>query len=342
MSKFIVSPSLVMSNICYSIFKLEPYVSCPFQCAYCYVNFLHFNKEVNKSKFENYIRDFRKTILDFYRVFRVVPAFRLSTLTDPFQQVEKHLLRSYKLMKTCLNYRCPIIINTKGTMSVEEPWIIVLKELARRNLVIYQPTIPFLEPEAKIIERNAPSTYQRLETAKKLSKIGIPIIARIQPLIPGINTDKEYLDELLNSLIKAGAKQVIVEFIRYTSRKEITSIYKGVKYTLEQISSTLNKKNWEIIPKSNQKRPTLQYRKCKLKEILELAKEKNLELTTCREGLYEYHTASNCCGLHHLKKYIVRPTIVEILKNETNNKKIMNPGKINRLKTNIRSTLKQH
>ncbi len=331
-----------MSNICYSIFKLEPYTTCPFQCTYCYVNFLHYKRRINETVFKSYIKEFRRIILDFYRVFKMVPAFRLSTLTDPFQPIEKHFHRSYKLMKTCLNYRCPIIINTKGTLLVEEPWITVLKELAKRNLVIHQPTIPFLDPEAKIIEKNAPGIHQRLETARKLSKIGVPIIARIQPLILGINTDKEYLDELLNSLKKAGAKQIIVEFIRFTSKKEITTIYKGIKHTQEQINKILNKKKWETIPKSNQKRPTLQYRKHKLKEILELTKEKNLELATCREGLYEYHTAPNCCGLHHLKKYIVRPTILEILKNETNNEKIMNPEKINRLKTNVRSPLKQH
>ncbi|MEM2593992.1 MAG: hypothetical protein QXV96_03685, partial [Candidatus Bathyarchaeia archaeon] len=47
--------------------------------------------------------------------------------------------------------------------------------------------------------------------------------------------------------------------------------------------------------------------------VKELCDRYGLEFSTCKEGFYNYHTARNCCGMHHLEdgKYLLRPTLSE-------------------------------
>ena len=83
MSELVINVSNVISPLCYSVLKIEPYTACPHRCVYCYGRWYVRGSDVVAPRrvalamFEGVARQvYRKGL-------RPIP-FRLSTLVDPF------------------------------------------------------------------------------------------------------------------------------------------------------------------------------------------------------------------------------------------------------------------
>lgn len=269
------------------------------------------------------VKRLRKYLREYF------PAFRLATLSDPFQPVEEKYKLSLELMKIALKFNIPLIINTKSTLILKSPWIDLLRDLASSNKVIVQYTIVVLdEKEAKILEPGAPTPSDRLKAMRKLVDLEIPVITRLQPLIPYINTEKSFLEEAIKTFAEIGVKQIISEFVRIRYN-EIKAFEKILELQGKDISKLHNEQLWEDITGTIQKRPIRSFRKEIFKQLAETAKKYNISFATCREGFFEYWTAKTCCGVHLMKGVLWRKTIYEIIyKNKlTNNENIFYFGK---------------
>lgn len=337
-----------MSCLCYSIFKIEPYPDCAFNCLYCYVRMFP-RRIARRAVIDTYISQLKRVIIEFKRVFGMVPAFRMATLVDPFQEKERFFRHSYKAMEYCLNLGCPLIINTKGTLALEEPWIDIIRQLGKRSLLVYQPTVTLLDEDAKLVELQAPLSSERLEVAKELSRLGIPVVIRLQPLIPYINTETEYMEELLAEFKATGARQVIAEFLRFNKANLLLRFKPLFRKHRIPFWQFIRRSLWETIPRSSHKRPKMKYREQIMLQLKEIATSKGLKFSTCREGFYHLHTAPNCCGLHYLGRYLVRPTLLEYLHLDRyfrlladKNKVVMSEGRIEMLRYGLRRALKKH
>jgi DNA repair photolyase len=303
MVRYIIGASYIMSSLCYSVFKVEPYPSCSFNCVYCYArksparSFLTFDEP-----------SFKSFAFKFLRLC-VKPFFRLSTLVDPFQPIEVAERRTLKILQVFNELEIPIVINTKNNLVAQEPWINEVLKLADKGLVVVQFSIAFLDSEARVLEPFAPPPSRRFKALETLSASGVPTVVRLQPLVPYLNTEHSYLAQLLNEAKAAGARHVIAENIRILTRSDLEALQRVCSSCVERIE-------WERILGIPWKRPSQAQREKTLYTVMIKAAKRGLTFATCREGMFRYHTAPNCCGLHLLgknvqKQLFLRPTLYE-------------------------------
>jgi len=308
---FVINPSINVSPYCYSILRVDPYQTCMHRCVYCFGRWYRIESSQSSFGFD-VVRGFRR-ILSFLnrRGLKTIP-FRLSTLIDPFQPLELEFKFSRRIMGLCLDYDVPLIINTKSTLLLDRGILNILMALNDRGLVIVQISLSTMNGEiAKVLEPNVPSPLERLDMAEKLSKEGVPVIVRLQPLIPGIS-DYE-AENIVEQCKEAGVKQIIVEALR--DEVGNLKVYEDLAYD-KSIYKDLNA--WSsyspsVEVSSKVVRPNIQWRIKVYSEIKRICDKYGIEFSTCKEGLYEYHTAKNCCGMHYMEngKYVLRPTLHE-------------------------------
>lgn len=314
LDSFVINPSINVSPYCHSILRVEPYPSCGHRCIYCFGRWYRSGLDGEDGADFNAMRSFKELLKILRkRMLRTIP-FRLSTLADPFQPIEeKHQLSRY-IMSLCLRYETPLIINTKSTLLLRGDLLKILGELASRGLVIVQISLSTINNGiASVLEPNAPSPIKRLDAAERLSRENVPVIVRLQPFIPGI-TDFE-VEDIIEQAHYAGVRQIIAESLR--DEIENMRIYEELAYE-KSAYADLNK-SWASYSPSVEVpskiiRPNVDWRLKIYGRIRNLCERHSLEFSTCKEGFYEYQTAKNCCGMHHLEggKYLLRPTLHEI------------------------------
>ena len=308
MSGLAVNVSSIISSLCYSIFRVEPYTTCTYNCIYCYGRWYRpLNHTTPKPQYD--------IVLEFNRVARklsklklgIIP-FRLSTLIEPFQPVEEEYKLSLKILKLALSNNIPIIVSTKSTLFMRDEWFKVLTELASKGIVLLQITIVTLnEKLRRILEPKASTVEDRVNAIDLAQSIGIPVVIRYQPLIPGI---VEYeVQDILKLARELKVKHVILEFLRCTTSE--LEFYKRIAYSREAYSTV-----WEpyspVKSESNIVRPPLTYRLRVLNTILKLAKNYNVKIALCKEGLFNYDQVSDCCGIMYLNNTKLRLTLREV------------------------------
>ena len=305
----LINPSWIMSIYCYSIFRLDPYRGCYHSCIYCYTRYMP-NYAPDVKVLVNYPRLFEKFLLKMDGV--ELPPFRLSALTDPFQPAEEVYKLSYRLLRLCLKYRRHVIISTKSDLLARSPWIDVVKDLADSSLTIVQFTVTLLDDDkASVIEPNAPPPSLRLKAARLLADERIPVIFRLQPLIPFVNSDDEYLEEYVEEARSSGVRQIICEPYRFHRWCELAAFRRLIDdYRFKRFAS---RSFWERLGRSSHKVPRTSWRLDRYKLLSELCSRNGLEFSLCREYIPGLNTAVNCCGMHFMKNVVLRKTIREAL-----------------------------
>lgn len=307
LGSFVVNPSIRVSPYCYSIFRVESYPSCDYECVYC------FGRWYRKSEQSESWR----VVWSFKRLLRLLKnanlkslPFRLSTLVDPFQPREERLRISMKIMKLCLKYDVPLIINTKSTMLLSSEYLAILRCLNAKGLVVTQISISTSSRDlARVLEPKAPAPEARFDVARKLSEEGVPVVIRLQPLIPGIS-DYE-IEEIIEEAYSSGVKHVVVESLR--DEAERLSFYRDLAYDRAMYD---RRDEWEPYSSTEEPRvlrPSEQWRRSIYLRVRELCDKYGIKFATCKEGLYDYHTADDCCGIYLLNRenYVLRPTLFE-------------------------------
>ncbi|MEM2960437.1 MAG: radical SAM protein [Candidatus Bathyarchaeia archaeon] len=320
---FVINPSINVSPYCYSILKVEPYLTCKHECIYCFGRWYRTISPCENDITPNVIQGFKRILSSLKkRNLKTIP-YRLSTLVDPFQPKEENHHVSKRIMDICLKNETPLIINTKATLLLDKDYFNILKKLSDKSIVVVQVSLSTINNRiAGILEPGAPSPEKRLDMAEKLSGENIPVIVRLQPFIPGI-TDCE-VEEILRQSRYSGARQVIVEALR----DEVANlkIYENLAYDkelYEDCSAWVSYSPSVEVP-SKIARPHIKWRFKVYEAVRNLCDKHGLEFSTCKEGLYNYHTAENCCGLHLLdgSKYMLRPTLNEVWSYYKRNNKI--------------------
>ena len=310
MPELVINVSNIMSSLCYSLIRIEPYNTCMFNCIYCYSRWYWIRVGEPRPRLEAFI-NFKTVARKIYQKgLKPIPA-RVATLTDPFQPVEENYKFTYKIMKIALKYNYPLVINTKSTLLLKNPWLRIVKKLSDQGLVIVQYSISSLDEHiSRLLEPLAPTVKERLEAMRKLSQENIPVLLRLSPYIPGITLRSYDYGEVASLLSDIGVRQVIVEGLRLPldewriiARRLSISIPALNLYSIRVVEGgkPLYKPEHKIL----------------LREYMELRKalkEYNIGFATCKEGLFSLHTVEDCCGFYMFKDYAKRITLYEFFK----------------------------
>jgi DNA repair photolyase len=220
-SEYAIKPSSYVSGLCYSLLRGEPWTRCEFGCVYCYARWYRGPHGVPGAK--PWWRRLWRRLLRAASGAWPAPWFRFSTLSEPLQPVgggEPPGLVVWALLEAA-RAGVGVVLNTRSALAAHPAVLGVLQSLAERGLVVVQVSLSPLGVE-RLLEPGAPSVWERLDALEALVDHGVPVVARVQPAIPGLE------ERLLAAAVEAlerGAAALVSEALRET-REGLERLYR--------------------------------------------------------------------------------------------------------------------
>jgi DNA repair photolyase len=159
----------------------NPYVGCTFGCSYCYAAFL----PQNRRPVEDWGRWFtaKKNAADLARrqAHKVAgQAVYLSSVTDPYQPVERSLMLTRGILEALLPYQPRLVVQTRGPLVARD--IDLLHEFRSLRVNFSIPTDS--ERVRVAFEPKAPPLEKRWDALHALRAEGIPVGVCVTPTLP--------------------------------------------------------------------------------------------------------------------------------------------------------------
>lgn len=270
---------------CPEKYSFLPYTGCAHKCVYCYIT------SYIPRAFQPRAKIF--TIVQLERELGKLDKNKpisMANSSDPYTPGESQNLLMREILPLFIRNGFKLLIVTKSDLVVRDI------DILSRGRVCVSITITTLDEKiAKRLEPNAPSPAGRLKALEALSKMGVPTMVRLDPLIPHINDDSNSIRRVLEAACEAGVKQVTTS--TYKARPDSLSRIIGVFQEFGEEIKTLYS-NGESIGRSKYLPKKL--RKDLVSKVREAVQELSLDFATCREGFPELHTAKTCDGSHML------------------------------------------
>ncbi len=185
-------------------YSLNPYVGCQHNCAYCYAPYV---LKIDRKKWGDDIgvKLNIPTILSKELKKKKNGIIGISTVTDPYQQLEK----KYRLTRLCLeqikDYDFPIHIQTKSSTVYRD--IDIISEISNVELMISIATLN--DEERRILEPYSSSIKERIEILSNFSEIGIKTSVFFGPIYPTIK--EEDLIKTLDIFNNYDVKEIMLD-----------------------------------------------------------------------------------------------------------------------------------
>jgi len=241
--------ALSKSNLPGLDYSLNPYRGCQHSCAYCYVpNVLRIKRE-DWGGFVN-VKTNIPVVLSKELRTKKPGVVAISTVTDPYQPVEK----KYKLTRYCLEQLLradfPVHIQTKSDLILRD--IDLISKLSDGEVMFSIGTLN--DSERKLLEPYTSSIQKRLDAMKEIADIGIKTSVFFGPVYS--NVKPEDLEGIIGAFVEYGATEIMLDRL---------NLKPGVKQSVEDIfkfdiSKSLD--NYDLISD----------------KAFELAREKNIKI----------------------------------------------------------------
>ncbi len=266
------------SKLCTCPFKytLNVYTGCDHACVYCYITSYIPNAFRVRTK-ENLLPKLEREL----RKFDGRHIIALSYSSDPYPTIERELGITRKVLELFRRYDVRCLLLTKS--DIFERDIDVLSEL-RCAVGITVTTVD--ERKARLLEPNAPSPKERIRALKKAKKAGIPVYARIDPIIPFYTWDD--FEKTVEALNFVSHVTVSTLKLRPDSKRRMFAKF-----------SDLMEKLWPLYERG-ERIGGYHYLPREVRfEILRKAEreitKRGMTFGSCREG---YHSYPSCDGSH--------------------------------------------
>ncbi len=278
-------------------YTLNPYTGCSFFCIYCYAT-AYIGRKPSTPK-NNY---FPRLLRDLRKISPKLP-INMSTSSDPYPPIEKHLMITRRTLKLLMEKGLRVLITTKSDLYTRDIDIMV------NGVTAVTPSITTLNDSISTkLEPGAPTPKERIKALEKLSENNIPAGVRIDPILPYINDDPYDIEELIATLSQISS----VDFV-------VTSTYKARPDNLKRVIETfpeLSDKYKRLYLKEGEKihgywHLSKNLRVKLLAPVFKYARKYGLKYAHCREGLQgiEYFNSPSCDGTHLLYPPFYPPTL---------------------------------
>jgi DNA repair photolyase len=219
-------------------YSLNPYRGCEHNCAYCYApNVLRIKRE----KWGDFV-DVKiniPLILSKELKMKKPGVVGISTVTDPYQPVEKKFKITRYSLEQLLKHDFPINIQTKSSMVIRD--IDIISKFSDVEVMVSIATIN--DNERKLLEPYSSSIEERLNILKYYSNIGIKVTVFFGPIYPTIKNEE--LTKILQVFKDYGASEIMIDnfHIRKGVMKSIESALSKNPDLLEIFSKNILKTN---------------------------------------------------------------------------------------------------
>ena len=266
------------AKLCTCPFKytLNVYTGCDHACLYCYIT-SYIPRAFRVRTKEGLLPKLERELKKFDRRYIVA----LSYSSDPYPAVERELGITRRVLELFRRHNVRCLLLTKS--NIFERDLDVLSEL-RCAVGITVTTVD--ETKARLLEPNAPSPMDRIRALRKARDAGIPVYARIDPIIPFYTW--EDFDKTLNAL-------KFVSHITVSTLKLRADIRKRMEAKFPTLMETLNPlyKRGERIGGYRYLPRGLRFQI--LREAEKRINNAGITFGSCREG---YHSYPSCDGSH--------------------------------------------
>jgi DNA repair photolyase len=196
---------------------INPYVGCGHGCRYCYASFM--------KRFTGHLEPWGEFIdvkvnapyllkKQLKRAKQGVVA--LSTVTDPYQPLERNYQLTRRCLEALLDYKFPINILTRSPLCLRD--IDLFRQFKKIEVGLSITTHD--ENIKKIFEPHSPSIHSRVKALEALRKEKIETYAFIGPMLP---LDSRSLVAMLDGLID----EVLIDRMNYSNK--VKAIYHKAK-----------------------------------------------------------------------------------------------------------------
>ncbi|AMM54708.1 SPL family radical SAM protein [Pyrococcus kukulkanii] len=264
------------SKLCTCPFKytLNPYTGCDHACVYCYIT-SYIPKAFRVRVKDNLLPSLERELRKFDKRFIIA----MSYSSDPYPTIEKELEITRRVLELFKRYDIRCLLLTKS--DIFERDIDLLSEL-RCAVGITVTTID--ERKAKLLEPNAPPPKGRIRALKRAKKAGIPVYARIDPIIPFYTW--EDFEETLDALDFVSHITVSTLKLRPDIRARMRAKFPELMKILEPLYTEKYEGYYYL-----RRDIRLQI----LEKARRLIEDRGITFGSCREGYYSHPT---CDGSH--------------------------------------------
>jgi DNA repair photolyase len=214
-------------------FTLNPYSGCSFGCNYCYAAFFAKSTE-EKDNWGNWVK-VKENALQLLIKWRKKPLINktiyLSSVTDPYQPIERQLELTRSILKELLNHhQVRLVIQTRSPIVTRDIDLLKRFETVQVNMTVTTDS----EEVRKAFEPLCPSNKVRLKAIKEIHDAGIQACITMTPLLPVINPE-----EFTKDLLHTGVEKFVVQPFHPDKGKFIAS-------TREDALVQIKKMEWDI------------------------------------------------------------------------------------------------
>jgi len=222
-------------------YSINPYIGCEHACIYCFARHFcrKFDVRDNWGKLV-YVKINAPRILkrEVKKACRGVVL--MSSITDPYQPIERRYEISRRLLEILAKTKLSVIIMTKSNLVTRD--IDIIKELSNVEVGVTITTSD--ENISRLIEPQAPTTSHRIEAISKLTDHEIKTFVFMGPFIPIVS--EIGVDSLISELKSIGVSRVVIDTlnIKRTNLVELLKVLEKVlsMREIETLNSLLSDK----------------------------------------------------------------------------------------------------
>jgi DNA repair photolyase len=207
----------------------------------------------------------------------------IANSSDPYPRLEAEQCLMRMSLAILIQSNCRIQVITKSTLVARDADL-----LSEASCMVALTITTDDDDLAKLIEPHAPSSTERLKTVETLIGKGVPVSARIDPVIPFVNDNPK---SLIATLASIGVKHITSSTykIRRDNWQRFAVAMPEAAKKLEPLYFSEGEKTggYTLLPRALRLRL--------MSTVRNLAMENGLKFGVCRENLSQLNTAS-CDG----------------------------------------------
>jgi DNA repair photolyase len=265
-------------------YSLAPYTGCDHRCQYCYITSYipkAFNCRLKTDFLKKLPRDLEKADVN-------IP-ISIANSSDPYPTIDREYKLTRETLKILTNYGFKVLMVTKSDIYLRD------LDIISSNNIVMTITLNTIDDDlASRLEPGAPKPNQRLVAIGQLTAKDIPVMVRVDPIIPYLN---EAVEPLLKELSGIGVKYITTSTFkaRTDSLKRLNHAFPKQGIKIEKLYREKGKsinRSW-YLPKD------IRFRL--MKRVYDSAKINGLKFNMCRENLDLVRDSPSCDGTHLLK-----------------------------------------
>ena len=263
-SKFCTCPSKLTFN---------PYTGCDHGCVYCYAS-SYIPKFHNCRPKKELLRRLEREAIKLRGEL-----ISISNSSDPYPNIEKENGLTRRCLEILSRHECKIQIVTKSPLVTRD--IDILEKM--RCMVALSITTDDNKISRRL-EPRAPLSSERLKATEALVENGIPVVVRVDPIVPFLNDKPKRLIESLSSL---GVSHITSS--TYKVRPDNWSRFRKAFPEVAKKLSPLYFEKGERISRYFYLAKELRYQL--MKKVKEITEENGMKFGCCREGFTHLNPA---------------------------------------------------